>query len=80
MVPTGAGAVAGIPRILINALPEQGASNLTIVSNNCVIHGAGLGLLLDKRHISRVIACIGENKESTRQYLAGELHMSSPRR
>ena len=92
VVPTAAGAVAdipdgasiavggfglaGIPWILIDALREQGAGNLTIVSNNCGTDGAGLGLLLEKRRISRVIASyIGENKEFARQYLTGELHV-----
>ena len=66
--------LAGIPWFLIEALLEQGASDLTIVSNNCGVDGAGLGLLLETRRISRVIASyVGENKEFARQYLAGEL-------
>ncbi|WP_125079320.1 CoA transferase subunit A [Mycobacterium sp. P7213] len=66
--------LAGIPWFLIEALLEQGATDLTIVSNNCGVDGAGLGLLLDARRISRVIASyVGENKEFARQYLSGEL-------
>ena len=66
--------LAGIPWILIEALLEQGADDLTVVSNNCGVDGAGLGLLLEQRRISRVIASyVGENKEFARQYLAGEL-------
>jgi 3-oxoacid CoA-transferase subunit A len=66
--------LAGIPWFLIEALLEQGAGDLTIVSNNCGVDGAGLGLLLEARRISRVIASyVGENKEFARQYLAGEL-------
>ncbi|MDF3337136.1 CoA transferase subunit A [Mycolicibacterium septicum] len=66
--------LAGIPWFLIGALLEQGADNLTIVSNNCGVDGAGLGLLLEAGRISRVIASyVGENKEFARQYLAGEL-------
>lgn len=66
--------LAGIPWFLIEALLQQGASDLTIVSNNCGVDGAGLGLLLEARRISRVIASyIGENKEFGRQFLAGEL-------
>ena len=68
--------LAGIPWFLIEAVLDQGASDLTIVSNNCGVDGAGLGLLLEKRRISRVIASyIGENREFARQYLAGELHV-----
>ncbi len=66
--------LAGIPWFLIDALVEQGARDLTIVSNNCGVDGAGLGLLLEARRITRVIASyVGENKEFARQYLAGEL-------
>ena len=66
--------LAGIPWFLIEALLQQGAADLTIVSNNCGVDGAGLGLLLEARRIGRVIASyVGENKEFGRQYLAGEL-------
>jgi len=66
--------LAGIPWFLIEALLEQGADHLTVVSNNCGVDGAGLGLLLEQGRISRVIASyVGENKEFARQYLAGEL-------
>jgi 3-oxoacid CoA-transferase subunit A len=66
--------LAGIPWFLIEALLEQGANDLTVVSNNCGVDGAGLGLLLEQQRISRVIASyVGENKEFARQYLSGEL-------
>lgn len=75
-IAVGGFGLAGIPTFLIEALLDQGADDLTIVSNNCGVDGAGLGLLLDERRISRVIASyIGENKEFGRQYLAGELHV-----
>jgi len=68
--------LAGIPWFLIEALLEQGARDLTVVSNNCGVDGAGLGLLLEQGRISRVIASyVGENKEFARQYLAGELQV-----
>ena len=38
--------LAGIPWFLIEALLEQGATDLSVVSNNCGVDGAGLGLLL----------------------------------
>jgi 3-oxoacid CoA-transferase subunit A len=66
--------LAGIPWFLIEALLEQGADDLTVVSNNCGVDGAGLGLLLEQGRISRVIASyVGENKEFARRYLCGEL-------
>ena len=68
--------LSGIPWILIDALYDQGADDLTVVSNNCGVDGAGLGLLLADHRISRVVASyIGENKEFGRQFLAGELHV-----
>ncbi len=68
--------LSGIPWVLVAALLEQGASSLTVVSNNCGVDGAGLGVLLAKRRIDRVIASyIGDNKEFARQFLGGELQV-----
>jgi 3-oxoacid CoA-transferase subunit A len=73
-VAVGGFGLAGIPWFLIDALVQRGAGDLTIVSNNCGVDGAGLGLLLERRRVSRVIASyVGDNKEFARQYLAGEL-------
>jgi 3-oxoacid CoA-transferase subunit A len=73
-VAVGGFGLAGIPWFLIEALLDQGADDLTVASNNCGVDGAGLGLLLERGRISRVIASyVGENKEFARQYLAGEL-------
>lgn len=75
-IAVGGFGLAGIPWFLIDALLEQGADHLGIVSNNCGVDGAGLGLLLEARRIDRVIASyVGENKEFARQYLAGELEV-----
>jgi 3-oxoacid CoA-transferase subunit A len=68
--------LAGIPWALITALLDQGATGLTVVSNNCGVDGAGLGLLLEKHRIARVVASyVGENREFARQYLSGELEV-----
>jgi 3-oxoacid CoA-transferase subunit A len=73
-IAVGGFGLAGIPWFLIEALLEQGAADLTVVSNNCGVDGAGLGLLLEQHRISRVIGSyVGDNKEFARQYLAGEL-------
>ncbi|WP_227997513.1 CoA transferase subunit A [Nocardia australiensis] len=73
-IAVGGFGLAGIPWFLIDALLEQGAGDLTIVSNNCGVDGAGLGRLLEAGRISTVVASyIGENKEFGRQFLAGEL-------
>ncbi|MHC3473606.1 CoA transferase subunit A [Streptomyces sp. 7R007] len=68
--------LSGIPAALIQALHEQGASRLEVVSNNCGVDGRGLGILLEAGRIARVTGSyVGENKEFARQYLAGELEV-----
>ncbi len=68
--------LSGIPWILIDALLEQGASDLSVVSNNCGVDDAGLGKLLAAHRIHRIIASyVGENQEFARQFLDGELEV-----
>ncbi|MDO5739577.1 MAG: CoA transferase subunit A [Ornithinimicrobium sp.] len=75
-VTVGGFGLSGIPTVLIEEVLRQGATGLQVVSNNCGVDGAGLGLLLNGRRISRVIASyVGENKEFARQYLSGELEV-----
>ncbi|SDD11520.1 CoA transferase subunit A [Auraticoccus monumenti] len=68
--------LCGIPEVLIEAVLEQGATDLQVASNNCGVDGWGLGRLLAQHRIRRVIASyVGENKEFARQYLSGELEV-----
>jgi 3-oxoacid CoA-transferase subunit A len=68
--------LCGIPSVLIDALLEQGASDLEAVSNNCGVDEWGLGRLLMARRLRRMISSyVGENKEFARQYLSGELEV-----
>jgi len=68
--------LSGVPRILIEALLAQGATHLTVASNNAGADGAGLGLLLEQHRIRKMIASyVGENREFARQFLAGELEV-----
>jgi len=68
--------LCGVPEKLISALHEMGVRNLTVVSNNAGVDGAGLGILLKSRQIRKMISSyVGENKEFERQYLAGELEL-----
>ena len=68
--------LCGIPSVLIGALLAQGASGLSVVSNNCGVDGQGLGLLLEAGRIDRVLASyVGENREFARQFLSGELRV-----
>ena len=68
--------LSGIPHNLIEALLEQGATDLVTVSNNCGVDGWGLGVLLDAHRIRRTTGSyVGENREFERQYLTGELEV-----
>ncbi len=66
--------LCGIPEALILALRDTGVRDLTIASNNAGVDGWGLGLLLEKHQVKKMISSyVGENAEFERQYLAGEL-------
>ncbi|MCP2256496.1 3-oxoacid CoA-transferase subunit A [Streptoalloteichus tenebrarius] len=68
--------LSGVPSVLISALYDTGVRGISVVSNNCGVDGAGLGVLLAAGRIARVTASyIGENKEFARQYLGGELEV-----
>lgn len=68
--------LCGIPENLINAIYDHGAKNLTCISNNAGVDGFGLGKLLNKGQVKKMIASyVGENKEFERQMLSGELEV-----
>ncbi|MEK4759077.1 CoA transferase subunit A [Viridibacillus sp. FSL E2-0187] len=68
--------LVGIPEQLILALVEKEVKDLTIISNNCGIDDWGLGLLLHKKQIKKMIGSyVGENKEFERQVLSGEIEV-----
>ena len=68
--------LCGIPEHLIAALAEKGVRNLTVISNNAGIDGAGLGVLLKNGQIRKMVSSyVGENKEFERQYLSGQLEV-----
>ncbi|MDX6433714.1 MAG: 3-oxoacid CoA-transferase subunit [Streptosporangiaceae bacterium] len=69
--------LCGIPMELIDALREQGATGLRVISNNCGVDDHGLGVLLAEGRIARMTSSyVGENKEFARQYLSGELEVA----
>jgi 3-oxoacid CoA-transferase subunit A len=73
---SGGFGLCGIPQNLIQALGESGVKGLTVISNNAGVDGIGLGVLLGRRQISKMISSyVGENKEFERQFLAGELQV-----
>jgi 3-oxoacid CoA-transferase subunit A len=76
MIMAGGFGLCGIPEKLIAAIRESGIKDLTVVSNNAGIDGAGLGLLLESRQIHKMISSyVGENKLFADLYLKGELEL-----
>jgi 3-oxoacid CoA-transferase subunit A len=76
MIVAGGFGLCGIPENLIDAIAESGVKGLTVVSNNCGVDGWGLGKLLDRRQIRKMISSyVGENKEFARQFLSGEVEV-----
>ena len=68
--------LCGIPENCIAALVEKGVNNLTCISNNAGVDDFGIGLLLQKRQLKKMIASyVGENAEFERQLLSGELEV-----
>ncbi len=66
--------LCGIPENAINELVRVGIKDLTCISNNAGVDDFGLGLLLHKRQVNKMISSyVGENDEFERQMLSGEL-------
>ncbi|KHK90344.1 CoA transferase subunit A [Novosphingobium malaysiense] len=75
-IAAGGFGLCGIPETLIDALVAAGTKDITAVSNNAGVDDFGLGKLLDRRQIRKMISSyVGENKEFERQFLAGELEI-----
>ncbi|MBU2974830.1 CoA transferase subunit A [Zobellia sp. B3R18] len=68
--------LCGIPENAITALVESNIKNITCISNNAGVDDFGLGLLLHKHQIKKMISSyVGENEEFERQMLSGELEV-----
>jgi 3-oxoacid CoA-transferase len=68
--------LCGIPENCIAGLVEKGIKNLTCISNNAGVDDFGIGLMLQKRQVKKMISSyVGENKEFERQLLSGELEV-----
>lgn len=66
--------LSGIPENAIAALSKTRINNLTCISNNAGVDGFGLGLLLERKQIKKMISSyVGENIEFERQMLSKEL-------
>lgn len=68
--------LCGIPENCIAALLKLDISNLTCISNNAGVDNFGIGLMLHKKMVRKMIASyVGENAEFERQLLSGELEV-----
>ncbi len=68
--------LCGIPENTILELSKTDIKDLTIISNNCGVDDFGLGLMLQRKQIRKMISSyVGENAEFERQMLSGELEV-----
>lgn len=68
--------LCGIPENTIAALVRKGVKNLTCASNNAGVDGFGIGLLLEKKQVRKMISSyVGENKLFEQLVLSGELEL-----
>ena len=66
--------LCGIPENAISEMVDMDIKNLTCISNNAGVDDFGLGLLLKKNQIKKMVSSyVGENDEFERQMLSGEL-------
>src|ERR1700712_5167861 len=68
--------MCGLPEKCIAALVKKGVKELTCISNNAGVDDFGIGLLLQRRQVKKMISSyVGENAEFERQLLSGELEV-----
>lgn len=68
--------LCGIPENCIAALVKKGVVGLTCIANNAGVDDFGIGLMLHKRQVKKMISSyVGENAEFERQLLSGELEV-----
>ncbi len=68
--------LCGIPENCITALVSKGVNSLTCISNNAGVDDFGIGLMLQKKQVKKMISSyVGENAEFERQLLSGELEV-----
>jgi len=68
--------LCGIPENCISALVEKGVKGLTCISNNAGVDDFGIGLMLQKRQVKKMISSyVGENKLFEQLLLSGELQV-----
>jgi len=68
--------LCGIPENLIAAVERKGTKSLTVVSNNAGVDGFGIGILLEKRQVRKMVSTyVGENKLFEQLVTSGEMQL-----
>lgn len=68
--------LCGIPENTILELSKTNIKGLVCISNNCGVDDFGLGLMLNRHQIRKMVSSyVGENAEFERQMLSGELEV-----
>jgi 3-oxoacid CoA-transferase subunit A len=68
--------LCGIPEHCLRALVDLGVKDLTIISNNAGVDDFGIGWLLQKRQVKKMISSyVGENRLFEQLVLSGELEL-----
>src|SRR5580693_1601084 len=75
-IAAGGFGLCGIPEHCIQAIRDSGVKGLTIVSNNAGVDGFGLGRLMEKGQIKKMVSSyVGENKLFAELFLSGKLEV-----
>jgi len=68
--------LCGIPENCIAALVKKGVTKLTCISNNAGVDDFGIGLLLKKKQVKKMIASyVGENALFEQLFISGEMEV-----
>jgi 3-oxoacid CoA-transferase subunit A len=68
--------LCGIPENCISALVKKGIKGLTCISNNAGVDDFGIGLMLQKKLVKKMVSSyVGDNAEFERHLLSGELEV-----
>lgn len=68
--------LCGLPENLIKFLRDKAVTGLTCISNNAGVDDFGLGLLLQRRQIKKMISSyVGDNKIFEQQFMDGSLEV-----
>lgn len=75
-IAAGGFGLCGIPEHCIVAIRDSGVTGLTIISNNAGVDGFGLGILLERGQVRKMISSyVGENKHFAELFLSGKLEL-----